>query len=66
VSEVTFDDQRWFELDPEKVVVKLEVNNPQASTRLDGRYLGWNATAARPFTPPALTVLVKRRCVSRR
>ena len=24
VSEVTFDDQRWFELDPEKVVVKLE------------------------------------------
>jgi len=28
VSEVTFDDQRWFELDPEKVVVKLEVNNP--------------------------------------
>jgi hypothetical protein len=31
VSEVTFDDQRWFELDPEKVVVKLEVNNPDLS-----------------------------------
>ena len=24
LSEVTFDDQRWFELDPENVVVKLE------------------------------------------
>src|SRR5207244_11932157 len=31
VSEVTFDDQRWFELDPEKVVIKLEVNNPDLS-----------------------------------
>ena len=31
VSEVTFDDQRWFELDPEKVVVKLEANNPDLS-----------------------------------
>ena len=31
VSEVTFDDQRWFELDPQKVVVKLEVNNPDLS-----------------------------------
>ena len=31
VSEVTFDDQRWFELNPEKVVVKLEVNNPDLS-----------------------------------
>jgi hypothetical protein len=31
VSEVTFDDQRWFELDPETVVVKLEVNNPDLS-----------------------------------
>ena len=31
VSEVTFDDQRWFELDPEKVIVKLEVNNPDLS-----------------------------------
>ena len=31
VSEVTFDDQRWFELDPEKVVVKLEVFNPDLS-----------------------------------
>jgi hypothetical protein len=31
ISEVTFDDQRWFELDPEKVVVKLEVNNPDLS-----------------------------------
>ena len=31
VSEVTFDDQRWFELDPERVVVKLEVNNPDLS-----------------------------------
>jgi hypothetical protein len=31
VSEVTFDDQRWFQLDPEKVVVKLEVNNPDLS-----------------------------------
>ena len=31
VSEVTFDDQRWFELDPDKVIVKLEVNNPDLS-----------------------------------
>ena len=31
VSEVTFDDQRWFELDPETVVVKLEVGNPDLS-----------------------------------
>jgi len=31
VSEVTFDDQRWFQLDPQKVVVKLEVNNPDLS-----------------------------------
>jgi hypothetical protein len=31
VSEATFDDQRWFELDPEKVVVKLEVDNPDLS-----------------------------------
>ena len=31
VSEVTFDDQRWFQLDPEKVIVKLEVNNPDLS-----------------------------------
>jgi hypothetical protein len=31
VSEVTFDDQRWFELDPARVVVKLEVNNPDLS-----------------------------------
>ena len=31
VSEVTFDDQRWFLLDPQKVVVKLEVNNPDLS-----------------------------------
>jgi hypothetical protein len=31
VSEVTFDDQRWFELDPETVVVKLEVNSPDLS-----------------------------------
>jgi hypothetical protein len=31
VSEVTFDDQRWFQLDPEKVVVKLEVNDPDLS-----------------------------------
>ena len=31
VSEVTFEDQRWFELDPETVVVKLEVNNPDLS-----------------------------------
>jgi hypothetical protein len=31
VSEVTFDDQRWFELDPDKVVVKLEVANPDLS-----------------------------------
>jgi len=31
VSEVTFDDERWFELDPDRVVVKLEVNNPDLS-----------------------------------
>jgi hypothetical protein len=31
ISEVTFDDQRWFELDAQKVVVKLEVNNPDLS-----------------------------------
>jgi len=31
ISEVTFDDQRWFELDPQKVVVKLEVNNADLS-----------------------------------
>ena len=31
VSEVTFDDQRWFELDPVKVVVLKEVGNPDLS-----------------------------------
>jgi len=31
VSEVTFDDQRWFKLDPEKVIVGFEVNNPDLS-----------------------------------
>jgi hypothetical protein len=31
VSEVTFDDQRWFELDPAKVIVGFEVNNPDLS-----------------------------------
>jgi hypothetical protein len=31
VSEVTFGAQRWFELDPETVVVKLEVANPDLS-----------------------------------
>jgi hypothetical protein len=31
VSEVTFDDQRWFELDPERAIVKLEVANPDLS-----------------------------------
>lgn len=31
VSEVTFDDQRWFELDPDKVVVRLEVHDPDLS-----------------------------------
>jgi hypothetical protein len=31
VSEVTFGEQRWFELDPENVVVKLEVLNPDLS-----------------------------------
>ncbi|HMB72801.1 MAG TPA: hypothetical protein VKQ06_04470 [Gammaproteobacteria bacterium] len=31
VSEVTFDDQRWFELDPELAVVGFEVNNPDLS-----------------------------------
>ena len=37
VSEVTFDDQRWFELDPEKVVVKLEVEQPGPQPRGRGR-----------------------------
>jgi hypothetical protein len=32
ISEVAFDDQRWFELDAQKVVVKLEVNNPGCSS----------------------------------
>jgi hypothetical protein len=31
VSEVTFDDQRWFELDPVKVVTMKEVGNPDLS-----------------------------------
>jgi hypothetical protein len=31
VSEVTFGEHRWFELDPDKVVVKLEVPNPDLS-----------------------------------
>lgn len=31
ISEVTFDDQRWFRLDPETVVVGFEVNNPDLS-----------------------------------
>ena len=31
VSEVTFDDQRWFELDRKKVVVLKEVGNPDLS-----------------------------------
>jgi hypothetical protein len=31
VSEVTFGEQRWFELDADKVVVKLEVANPDLS-----------------------------------
>ncbi|MGD8808703.1 MAG: hypothetical protein PVG24_03805 [Gammaproteobacteria bacterium] len=31
VSEVTFGDQRWYELDPDTVVVKLEVNDPDLS-----------------------------------
>ena len=31
VSEVTFGAQRWFELDPDKVVVKLEVRDPDLS-----------------------------------
>ena len=31
VSEVTFGDQRWFELDPDKAVVKLEVDHPDLS-----------------------------------
>ena len=31
VSEVTFEDQRWFELDPMKVVVLKEVGNPDLS-----------------------------------
>jgi hypothetical protein len=31
VSEVTFDDQRWFQLDPMKVVTMKEVGNPDLS-----------------------------------
>jgi hypothetical protein len=31
VSEVTFDDQRWFQLDPMKVVTLKEVGNPDLS-----------------------------------
>lgn len=31
VSEVTFDDQRWFQLDPAKVVTLKEVGNPDLS-----------------------------------
>jgi hypothetical protein len=31
VSEVTFDDQRWFQLDPGKVVTMKEVGNPDLS-----------------------------------
>lgn len=31
ISEVTFDDQRWFKLDPETVVVGFEVNDPDLS-----------------------------------
>jgi len=31
VSEVTFEDQRWFELDPVKVVTLKEVGNPDLS-----------------------------------
>ena len=31
VADVTFDDQRWFQLDPEKIIVKLEVNDPDLS-----------------------------------
>jgi len=31
VSEVTFDDQRWFQLDPVKVVTMKEVGNPDLS-----------------------------------
>jgi hypothetical protein len=31
VSEVTFDDQRWFQLDPTKVVVMKEVGSPDLS-----------------------------------
>jgi hypothetical protein len=31
VSEVTFDDQRWFELDPMRVVTTREVGNPDLS-----------------------------------
>jgi hypothetical protein len=31
VSEVTFDDQRWFQLDPMKVVTTREVGNPDLS-----------------------------------
>jgi hypothetical protein len=31
VSEVTFEDQRWFQLDPQTAVVGFEVNNPDLS-----------------------------------
>jgi hypothetical protein len=31
VSEVTFDDQRWFQLDPTRVVTVKEVGNPDLS-----------------------------------
>ncbi len=31
VSEITFEDQRWFQLDPKKVVVLKEVGNPDLS-----------------------------------
>jgi len=30
-SEIAFDNQRWFKLDPEKVVTGIEVNNPDFS-----------------------------------
>lgn len=38
VSEITFEDQRWYLLDPKKVVVLKEVDNPDLS-RVDE--LGW-------------------------
>jgi hypothetical protein len=38
VSEITFEDQRWFQLDPKKIVVLKEVSNPDLS-RVDE--LGW-------------------------